>query len=344
MSKYRTFFSLVTIFVGLFLNHNVAFAAPPFYEGKMIRIIVGFPAGGGFDLYARIIARHMGKHIPGNSTFIVENMIGAGSLISANHLYKVAKPDGLTIGHFIGGLFFNQVLEQPGVEFDARKFEFIGATVKEECAYAFTKASGITSMEKWMVSKTPAKMGGVGLGAYTPDNVIRVVKAALGLPVQLISGYKGTPDIRLACENGELAGTSWGWASMRVTWRKALETGDVVVVLQGVPKPFPDLPKVPLAINFAKTEEARQLIEIGIHNGSVFARPFVLPPGTPKERVQILTKAFQETLKDKEFLAEAEKTKLDIEPVTGEELGKAVTGIFNLDTVMLAKMKDIFFK
>jgi tripartite-type tricarboxylate transporter receptor subunit TctC len=274
----------------------------------------------------------------------VENMTGAGSLISANYLYKVAKPDGLTIGHFNGGLFFNQVLEQPGIEFDARKFEFIGAAVKEECAFAFTKASGITSVEKWMASKTPVKMGGVAPGAYAPDNVIRITKVALGLPIQLVSGYKGTADVRLAAESGELAGSSWGWDSMRSTWRKSLESGDVVVVLQAVPKPFPDLPKVPLAIQLAKTDEARKLIEAGIHKPSVFARPFVLPPGTPKDRFEILTKAFQDTLADKEFLAETEKAKLDLDPVSGENLKKAVSDIFQLEPVFLAKLKDILFK
>jgi len=131
---------------------------------------------------------------------------------------------------------------------------------------------------------------------------------------------------------------------MRATWRKSLETGDVIVVLQAVPKPFPDLPKVPLAISLAKTDEARQLIELGIHSPSLFARPFVLPPGTPIEQAQILSKALQETLKDKEFIAEMEKAKLDLNPVTGEELEKAVAGIFKIDPALTAKMKEILFK
>jgi tripartite-type tricarboxylate transporter receptor subunit TctC len=131
---------------------------------------------------------------------------------------------------------------------------------------------------------------------------------------------------------------------MKVTWRKSLEAGDVVVVLQAVPKPLPDLPKVPLTISFAKTDEARQLIEVGIHSPHKFARPFVLPPGVPKERVQVLRNAFEETLKDKEFLAETEKMKLGLNPFGGEELEKTVTGIFKLDPALLAKMKDILFK
>ena len=341
---HKKHFFLTIIAVAFFLTSGIALAAPSFYEGKTIRIIVGYSAGGGYDTYARVFSRHMPKHIPGNPAIIVENMTGAGSLISANYLYKVAKPDGLTIGHFNGGLFFNQVLQEPGIEFDARKYVFIGAAVKEECPYAFSKKSGITSMEKWMNAKTPVKMGGVAPGAYAPDNVIRILKAALGLPIQLVSGYKGTADVRLAVESGELAGTSWGWASMRSTWRKSLESGDVVVVLQGVPEPLDGLAKVPLAISYAKTAEARQLIEVGIHSPSIFARPFVLPPNTPKEQAQILIKAFNETLKDKEFLAEAAKAKLDIEPVSVSELEKSVNAIFKLDHAMVVKLKDILFK
>jgi tripartite-type tricarboxylate transporter receptor subunit TctC len=337
----KYFFTIIV--AAFFLTAGVALAAPSYYEGKTIRIIVGYSAGGGFDSYARVIARHMAKHIPGNPTIIVENMTGAGSLISANYLYKVAKPDGLTIGHFEGGLFFRQVLQEPGVEFDARKYVYLGSAIREECAYAFSKKSGITSMEKLINAKTPVKMGGLAPGAYA-DNCIRILKAALKLPIQLIEGYKGTADIRLAVESGELAGSSWAWASMRSAWRKALETGDVVVVLQGVPEPFPDLPKVPLAISYAKTPEARQLIEVGIHGSSIFNRPFALPPGTPKEQTLILTKAFNDTLKDKEFLADAEKAKLDIEPVSVSELEKSIDALFKLDTAMVVKLKEILFK
>jgi hypothetical protein len=174
--------------------------------------------------------------------------------------------------------------------------------------------------------------------------MIRIAKSVLSLPTQIITGYKGTADIRLAAESGEIAGSAWSWYSMRVAWRKALEAGDVVVVMQGAPKPFADLPNIPLAINLAKADEARQLIEAGIHNPNLFTRALVLPPGTPKERMQILVKAFQETLKDREFLAETEKGKLDLNPVTGEELEKAVAAIFKLDPSLLAKLKDILFK
>ncbi|MGH7357828.1 MAG: Bug family tripartite tricarboxylate transporter substrate binding protein [Candidatus Rokuibacteriota bacterium] len=315
-------------------------AAQSFYEGKTIRVIVGLAPGGGFDTYARVIARHMGKHIPGAPTLVVENMPGAGSLIAANHIYKVAKPDGLTIAKFNGPLMMGQVLGQPGIEFDARKFEFIGAAVTEDVVCALTKASGVTSVEKWMASTTPVKLGSIAPGT-SPENTARLLKATLGLPIQVVSGYKGTAEIRLAADGGEVAGACWSWESMRATWRHALETGNAIPVLQVTAKPFPDLANVPLAINLAKTAEARQLLQVGVQNAAVFARPFVLPPGTPKERVQLLRRAFQDTLKDSAFLAEAEKAKLTIGPVTGEELEKVVGELFTLDAALVAKLKAI---
>jgi len=317
--------------------------AQSFYEGKTVRINVGFAAGGGYDTYARLLSRHLGRHIPGNPTLIVDNMPGAGSLIAANQLFKVAKPDGLTLAHFNGVLFLGQVLGQPGIEFDSRRFELIGAAVKEDVACAMTKASGITSLEKWMAATTPVKLGGVAPGA-APDNTARILKAALGLPIQLVSGYRGTAEIRLAAEGGEVAGACWAWDSMKVTWRQALDAGDAVPVLQVVAKKFPDLPNVPLAITLAKTDEARQLIQVGIQYAGAFARPFALPPGTPRERVQVMRRAFQETLKDRALVAEAEKTKLTLDPVTGEELEKMVAEAFALDAALLAKLKDILYK
>jgi len=313
----------------------------PFYRGKTIRIIVGFTAGGGFDVYSRVLARHMARHIPGGPTIIVENMPGAGSLIAANYLYKIAKPDGLSMGHFIGGLLLGQVLGQKGIEFDARKFEYIGAPVNEHPVCALTKASGVTSLERWFAAPAPVKMGGVAPGASNPDNITRAIKAALGLPIQLVTGYKGTAEIRLAAEGGELAGACWGWGSLRATWRKGLDAGEVQVVLQITPKPHPDLPAVPLAINFAKTDEARRILEVAAHNHSLLVRTYTLPPGTPKDRVQMLRKAFQDTLRDPAFLAEAERTKLEIVPISGEDIERTVGNLFKIEPALIAKLRTI---
>jgi len=318
--------------------------AQPYYQGKTIQMIVGYSAGGGFDAYARTIARHMSRHVPGNPSFIVENRTGAGGLISANHLYNVAKPDGLSMGHFVGGLLLGQVLDQPGIEFDARQFEYVGAPVIDHSVCVFTKASGITSMDRWRASKTAVKMGGLGPGSTTPDNVTRVLKEALGLPVQLVSGYKGVAEIRVAAESGELAGGCWGWDGTKRPLGKQLESGEVVVVLQNWLKAHADLPKVPLAIDQAKTAEARELIQVGIHDQSAMLRPFVLPPKTPKERVALLRKAFLDTLNDPMFKADAEKGRLDIEPVGGEEVEKIVHGLFHLRPSLVHRFKDILYK
>ena len=316
-----------------------AAASDDYYRGKTVRIVVGLSAGGGFDIYARALARHMGKHIAGNPSFVVDNMPGAGSMIAANHVYKAAKPDGLTIGHFVGSLFMQQLLGRPGAEFEATKYEFIGAPIPEKTACALTKASGITNVDRWFAAKTPVKLGATGSGPIV--DVPKILKAAVGLPIQLVLGFKGTADIRLAAESGELAGACWSWDAIKSTWTRGLESGEVNIVLQAVAKPLADLPKVPLAISYAKSADARQLIEVGIHDAADISRPFVMPPGTPKDRVQIIRQAFLATLKDPAFVAEAEKSKLEIDPVTGETLEKIVAGLYKMNPAMLAKLKEV---
>jgi tripartite-type tricarboxylate transporter receptor subunit TctC len=317
--------------------------AQSFFAGKTVRIIVGLAPGGGFDTYARLLARHLGRHIPGNPAIIVENMTGAGGLIAANHLYRVAKPDGLTLVHVPGTLLLGQVLAQPGIEFDARKFEYVGATVKEEVVCSMTKASGIASVEQWMAAKVPIKIGAVAPGAPT-DNSPRILKAALGLPIQVVTGYKGTAEIRLAAESGEVAGACWAWESMRATWRRALEAGDALPVVQVTAKPLADLPKVPLAISLATTDEARRLIQVGIQDGSAYSRPFIAPPGTPKDRVQTLRKAFMAALGDAALRAEADKAQLTLDPVSGEELERLIAGLFALDRPFVDKLRSILHR
>src|SRR2546422_4089389 len=224
---------LTGILVGLLLiaGAEEVFAQGNFYEGKTIRFIVGFSAGGGYDAYTRTIARHMGKHVPGNPVFVVDNMAGAGSLISANYIYKAAKPDGLTIGHFIGGLFLQQLLGKPGIEFDSLKFEYIGVPAQDHFILSFAKSAGITDPDKWIASRQLVKFGGVATGSGT-DDFPNLLKATIGLPIQMVSGYKGTADIRLAFNSGEIAGISNSWESTKSTWKKELESGDLVPVLQ----------------------------------------------------------------------------------------------------------------
>jgi tripartite-type tricarboxylate transporter receptor subunit TctC len=312
-----------------------------FFRGKTIRIVIN-AAGGGFDAYARTLARHLGRHIPGHPAIVVDNMPGAGGLVAANYVYKIAKPDGLTIGHFSGDLLLGQILGRPGIEFDARGFEYVGVPANEHIACAFSRASGITSIDRWVASPARVKMGGTAPGSNS-DNATQILKAALRLPIQLISGYKGTAAIRLAVESGELAGACFNWVSMRSTWQFALESGDVVVVLQLGPRALPDLPAVPLVGDLAKTHDARKLVSTAIYRASGLARPYALPPGTPKGRVELLRLAFLVTLRDPEFLADARKARLEVNPVSGDEVERLVAGLFALDQATTARLRAILF-
>ena len=311
-----------------------------FFSGKTIRLIVAFSAGGGYDAYSRAIGRHLGKYIPGNPTVVVDNMTGAGGIIHANYMFKQARPDGLTIGNNSGGLFLQQIMGAKGIEFDGRKFEYLGAPAVDHLTCAISKASGVTSLDKWTGSKEVIRFGGVGPGGFASD-LPRVLHAALGLPLKVIDGYKGTSDIRLATESGELAGSCLSWDSYKTTWRKLIESGEVNVVIQVMPKKHPELASVPLAADYAKTEEAKRLLKHGAYDLAYSARPYFVAPGTPKSRVQILRKAFAQTVKDPELLAEAKKANFAIDYVSGEELESIVHGLYKIEPAFAAKMKQI---
>jgi tripartite-type tricarboxylate transporter receptor subunit TctC len=310
-----------------------------FFAGKTIRIIVGFPAGSGFDAYSRAIARHMGKHILGNPTISVETMAGAGSLIAANHTYNRATPDGLTIGNWIGGLIVQQYLNDKGVSFDAQKFEWVGSPVRIHNICAFSKKSGITSLDKWQQSKARAKIGAAG--SVTSD-IPRLLMKYTKLPIQLIEGYKGMPDVHLAAEAGEVAGFCASWEGTKAIWHNALSAGEGMVVLQAVNKPHPEHPKIPLAVDLIQSTEGRELFNLVVHNvGGTINRLYSLPPGTPKDRVRVLQTAFQETMKDADFLAEAKKGRLDIDPLTGSEIAKIVASVKLIAPATFERLKAI---
>ena len=336
----RIGFGILLLFLVLELR-LVDSEAQDFYKGKAIRIIVATTPGGGFDTYSRTIARHMGKHIPGNPTFVVENMPGAAFLIGTNYLYRQAKPDGLTMGNWIGNLVVHQVIGRSGIEFDARKFEYIGAPVKNHDTCVMSRASGIDSAQKWLASPTPVKMGATPPGSSAYDNVA-ILKEALGLPAQIVSGYKGTAEIRLAIAGNEVSGIcGLAWASTKVTWRKELESGDVKVVLQNAPAAHAELPDVPTAISFAKTDMGKKLLQLGLHDVGAITYIYSFPPGTPKDRVRILRNALRDTLVDPEFVAEAKKGNMELDPVSGEDLERIVNGFFKADPVVVNKLRDL---
>lgn len=311
-----------------------------FFAGKSIRMIVGLAAGGGYDTYTRVIGRHLGKHIPGNPAVIVENMTGAGSVIAANYVYKAVKPDGLVIGHYLGGLVLQQLMGNPGIEFDARKFEYLGAPAQDHFVIAVSKGTGITDVKKWLESKQVVKFGGVAPGGGN-DDIPKILQATIGLPVRVVSGYKGSSAVRLAFNSGEVDAAAMSWESLKVTWKKEVDSGEAVLVLQAAMKSHSELKKLPVAADFLKDEQARRLFEtvLRVHGPSV--RPYVVSPGTPPERLQILRKAFSATLKDPEFLADTAKARLDIDPLSGEDLAQTVNEIFKIDAPLIDKLRVI---
>jgi tripartite-type tricarboxylate transporter receptor subunit TctC len=334
---------VATAVVCLMLVSGAAMAAAPFYQNKVVRITVGFSAGGGFDLWARLIARHIGKHIPGNPTVVVENITGAGGLIQVNQFYKGTKADGLTMGHINGGLILSQMVGQPGYEFDSQKFIYIGSSYKENDVYVFNKKSGITSAEKWRTSSVPVKIGGLVPG-NSLDNTDRVIKDILGFPTQIITGYKGSADIRVAVESGELAGGPTSFDSFWTTWKKSVDSGEMALVLQATAKPLKEIPNIPRIIDFAKTDEQKKFVQLIVHDANDYSRPFAFPPGTPRDRVETMRTAFQETVKDTEFLAELDKMKLSFDYTSGEEMTSAMANCANLDQATKARLKTLLFK
>jgi tripartite-type tricarboxylate transporter receptor subunit TctC len=317
--------------------------AAELYEGKTVRFVVGFPAGGGFDIYARTMARHIGRHLPGNPTVIVENMPGASSLVAANTLYGRTRPDGLTVGFFHGNLITQHLLGGEGIAFDPAKFEWVGSPTVSTGVCAFRKASGITSIEEWAKAKEPVKLGGIAPGDTTYD-IAKILAAALHLPLRLVDGHKGVPDIRLAAERGDVAGLCVVWETLKVVWSNALASGEVVPIVQVGPRRHPDLPNLPLASDLATTDVDRTLIRVGILNPAKIIRLLALPPGTSRDRVEALRRAFVETMKDPEFRAEAQRAKLDVDPLSGEEVQEVVAEFGQIPPDVRARLKDVLFR
>jgi tripartite-type tricarboxylate transporter receptor subunit TctC len=311
-----------------------------FFKGKTVKILIGASAGGAFDTWGRMVGRHLGRQIPGNPVVVVENVTGAGGLILANQVYKTTKPDGLTIATFNGGLLMGQILGRPGIEFDAQRFEYLGVPTKFDSVCAFTKASGITSFDRWKASKAPVKVGGTAPGSNLVD-IPKVLTAVFGLPTQIITGYKGFAEIRLAVDGGELAGACGGWDGLKLLWGKQIEAGDIVLIMQTRSQPLPDLPKVPLVMDFVSNDDDRQLIEAGIQYPALLSLAYALPPATPKDRVQLLRKAFTDTLASPDFLADVQKARLNVDLASGEELQRTVDRLFKLTPTVANRLKEI---
>jgi hypothetical protein len=313
--------------------------AQDLYKDKTLTVIVGYSPGGSFDLYARVIARYIGRYLPGNPTRIVENMTGAGGLIAANHLYNRVKPDGLTIGAWASPLVLQHIMGNEAAQFDGRRFGYLGIPSPYDTVCTFNQQSGITKMEDWINAKRPQKISSIGPGTSTSD-IPKLLKAALNLPMDVIDGYKGGADARLAVESGEVDGYCGSWGTVETVWRSAYESKKIHPVLQASLKSHPKYKQIPLAINYAKSEEARELLIVADNaHGAQF--PFSVPPGMAKDRLELLQRAFVRTLKDPDLIAEANRSQLDIEPVDGPTVAKTLTSLYDLKPATIAKLKDI---
>jgi tripartite-type tricarboxylate transporter receptor subunit TctC len=313
--------------------------AQDFYKDKTIRFIVGYSPGGSFDLYTRVIARYFSKHVPGNPTAVVENMTGAGGIIAANHLFNRVAPDGLTIGAWAAPLVLQHVIGNDATKFDGRKFGYLGVPSPYDTVCTFNEKSGIANINDWFAAKRPMKISSIGPGTSTSD-IPKLLKAALNLPLDVLDGYKGGANARLAVESGEVDGYCGSWQTIETVWRNAYESGKIRAVLQASIVSHPRYKQVPLAIQYAKTDVARELVTVADSaHGAQF--PYSVPPGMSKDRLELLQKAFVDTLKDPELLAEANKSKLDIEVIDGPAIAKKLGSLYNLQPQVVAKLKEV---
>jgi len=309
---------LLTAIVAVFAATGAqAQSVADFYKGKNIDLYVGYSVGGAYDLYARVLSRHMGKHIPGNPTIVPKNMEGAGSLRLANWLYNVAPKDGSAFGIFGRGTGFDPLLGNKAAQFDATKFNWIGSANNEVSICVAWSTSGVTKFEDLL--NRELIVGGTSTSADT-DQFPRIVNGVLGTKMKVVTGYPGGNEVGLAMERGEVQGRcGWSWSSVKSTHKKWIDEKKFAILVQlGLDK-HPDLPDVPLIVDLAKTDEQRQILKL-IFARQVMGRPFIAPPGVPQDRVDALRKAFMATMQDPEYLADAEKTQMEINPVSGEKV------------------------
>ena len=332
----------VLVFLG---SADVRAQEQPFYRGQSIKIVVGFTSGGFYDRWSRLLARYVPKYIPGNPEMIVQNMPGAGGLIAANHIYNVAKPDGLTIGMLAYGMYLDQIVGRKEVQYDIRKFNWIGSPEKSDVLFYMRSDAPYKSVEDIRNASTPPKCGSSGT-AGTDYILARMLEDTLGLKINTVLGYPGGSEIDLAVEKGEVqcrgmtAAPFFGREPF-TTWRK---NNFVRVILYGGQKRDERIPDTPTIYEIFEKEntpeESRRVADV-ILRGVDFGRPWVAPPGTPKERVKILRDAHAKAMADPALLEEAKKGKMEVEPLGGEELQKLAERIMSQPPAVIERVKKV---
>jgi len=301
-----------------------------FYAGRTVELYIGLSVGGGYDSHARVLARHMGQHLPGNPTIVPLNMEGAGSLKLANWLYNAAPQDGSVFALVARGIPLEPLAglaPSENLRFDADKFTWIGSATNETSVCVAHERTGITNIDQ--LYERELIVGGVGAGVDA-DDFPRVVRGALGVNFRIVSGYPGGNDALFALERGEVDGRcGWSWSSLKSTHEAWVRDGRLNVLLQMGAAPNPELTAmgVPWVMDLAENDEARQIMRV-IFTRLAVGRPFIAPPNVPEDRAEALRRAFDATMTDPEFLADSERARLEVTPLTGEEAQALIEEIY----------------
>lgn len=320
----------------------------PFYQGKTIKVVVGFTSGGFYDRWSRLLARFVPKYLPGAPEMIVQNMPGAGGLIAANHVYNVAQPDGLTVGMTSYGMYLDQMVGRKEVQYDVRKFHWIGSPEKSDVLMYMRSDAPYKSIEDIRTASTPPKCGSTGT-AGTDYILARLLEDTLNAKIDTVLGYPGGSEIDLAVEKGEvqcrgLTAAPFFGREPFISWRKR---NFVNVLLYGGLKRDPRIPDTPTIYEiFDKLntpEESRRVADVILRGGD-FGRPWVMPPATPPEVVKTMRAAYAKAMTDSALLDEAKQTKLDVEYVPGEELQKLAEKMMSQPPGVVQRVKTLLGK
>jgi hypothetical protein len=307
-----------------------------FYKDKQVSLYIGFAPGGGYDLYARTVGRHLGKHIPGNPTIVPRNMEGAGSIRLANFIYSQAPHDGTAIASMGRGGAFGPLFGQKGAKFDAQKYVWIGSANNEVSTCTAWHTSGVASFDQ--VLKRELVIAGTGPSDESVT-VPKILNGVLGSKFKIIGGYTGATQMNLSMERNEnetQGRCAFSWDNLYGAHKQWLDENKITVLIQVAQEKAPELKHVPLASDLARTPEQKQIINLFTAR-QVMGRPFFAPPDLPKDRAEALRMAFMATMRDPEFLAEAKKVKIEIEPVSGERVQDIVTQIYATPPAVVQK-------